>query len=459
MFRCEKCGIDFSKAKYTQHQKRKTPCVITQSPATVATSGFEGLKAYYDTILNLDKSTYMSSNDEPTPLDCVCEMISKIPVDLWSKSDLSILDPCCGNGNFSIPIFFELLKHHDKKTILEDILEFNDINEGRLEQVRKVFCGETYSLQISNHDFITYDTDKKYDLIVANPPYAKLLANGKRASKNHNLIKDFLEKALSQLKPKGYLLFITPDNWMSFADRNVLIEMLTSLQIIHLDIHSAKKYFKKIGSSFTWYVIQNCASYKDMCVSGVWKKKGYTGSVVSSPRKYIPLLYNQTVQTILSKTVDNASLIKFDVKTSSDLHKYTKKQYIRDTPDEEYRYKLIHTPCQTVYASRPHKYQEGYKVFISTTDKYKVFVDNCGMTQSIVFILCSSEEQAKKYAYILEHPLYVFINNICRWGNFNNIRILQSFPSPDLDYTGNPQEIYDIFHLTEEEVRCIHDML
>jgi tRNA1(Val) A37 N6-methylase TrmN6 len=429
--------------------------IVQHAPVTLDTTDFEGLKAYYDETLNLDKTTYMSSNDEPTPLDCVREMISKIPADLWSKSDLSILDPCCGNGNFSIPIFFELLKHHDKKTILEKILEFNDINEGRLEQVSKVFCGETYALQVSNHDFITYDTAKKYDLIVANPPYAKFLENGKRASKNHNLIKDFLEKALSQLKPKGYLLFITPDNWMSFADRNVLIERVTSLQIIHLDIHSAKKYFKKIGSSFTWYVIQNCPFYKEMTVSGIWKKKEYTSSVVCSPRKYIPLLYNQTVQSILSKTVDNASLTKFDVKTSSDLHKYTKKQYIRDSPDEEYRYRLIHTPCQTVYASRPHKFQDGYKVFISTTDKYKVFVDNCGMTQSIVFILCSSEEQAKKYAEILEHPLFVFINNICRWGNFNNIRILQSFPLAEC----KPQEIYDHFHLTEEEVRFIEDTL
>ena len=57
---------------------------------------------------------------------------------------------------------------------------------------------------------------------------------------------------------------------MSFADRNVLIEIITGLQIIHLDIHSAKKYFKKIGSSFTWYIIQNCAFYKNMNVSGTW---------------------------------------------------------------------------------------------------------------------------------------------------------------------------------------------
>lgn len=425
------------------------------SKITIDNSSFNVIKKYYDEILNTDKSTYKSTNDEPTPIDCITEMITKIPNELWENKDLSILDPCCGNGNFSIPIIFELLKYHDKKTILEKILEFNDINESRLENVRSVFCSEKYNLQITNHDFITFNTTKKYDLIVANPPYAKLLENGKRASKNHNLIKDFIEKALSQLKPNGYLLFITPDNWMSYADRNILIQLITKLQIIHLDIHNAKKYFKKIGSSFTWYIIQNCPFYKNINVSGIWKKKEYVSSVKSTKRKYIPLLYNQIVQDILSKTIDNISLPKFEIKTSSDLHKYTKAKFISTEKTEEFKYKLIHTPSQTVYSSRPHKFQEGYKIFISTTDKYRVFIDKCGMTQSIVFIICSNEEQAKKYLQILQHPLYVFINNICRWGNFNNIRILQSFPIPNIEYSGNYEELYNYFNITKEEVQYI----
>jgi len=424
---------------------------------TIDTSSFDEIQKYYNEILNNDKSTYKSTNDEPTPIDCINEMISKIPNELWKKDNLTILDPCCGNGNFSVPILFELLKYHNKKIILEQILEFNDINNNRLENVRKIFCGKKYNLQITNNDFLTFNNNKKYNLIVANPPYAKILENGKRASKNHNLIKDFIQKALSQLKPNGYLLFITPDNWMSMADRNLLIKIITSLQIIHLDIHSAKKYFKKIGSSFTWYIIQNCAFYKNINISGIWKKKEYTGSVISKERNYIPLLYNQIVQNILSKTIDNVLLKKFDIKTSSDLHRYTKALLISKEKTEIFKYKLIHTPNQIVYSSRPHKFQEGYKVFISTTDKYKVFIDNCGMTQSVVFILCDNEEQAKKYLQILQHPLYVFINNICRWGNFNNIRILQNFPIPDIEY--NENNIYKYFNITEEEIFYIKNNL
>jgi tRNA1(Val) A37 N6-methylase TrmN6 len=423
---------------------------------SIETNSYEELKTYYNKVLNIDKSTYKSSNDETTPIECIEEMIAKIPSELWTREDLKILDPCCGNGNFHL-VISNMISSYNRKIILEKILYFNDINKDRLENVKKIFSNNLYNLNISNSNFLNdndNDNDNdKYDLIVANPPYAKLMEDGKRTSKNHNLIKDFIDKSLSLLKTNGYLLFITPDNWMSYADRNILIEKLTSLQIIHLDIHNAKKYFKKIGSSFTWYIIQNCPYYKDISISGIWKKEEYLSSVASQKMKFIPLLYNQTVQSILSKTILNTSLKKFDIKTSSFLHKYTKKELINTKETEIFKYKLIHTLKQTVYSSKPHKFQDGYKIFISTTDKYNLIIDNCGMTQSIAFILCDNQEQAQKYLKILYNPLYQFINNICRWGNFNNIRIMQQFPIPD-KYEDD-KDIYKSFKITDDEIDYI----
>ena len=156
----------------------------------------------------------------------------------------------------------------------------------------------------------------------------------------------------------------------------------------------------------------------------------------------------------MSKTIDKKDISKFKVETSSDLHKYTKKDFIHSTKGGEFIHKLHHTPTQTVWAKRPHKFQDGYKVFIGTTSYYKVFVDgpDCGMTQSIAFIRCESETQAKKIEKVLQHPLYTFINNICRWGNFNNIRILQSFPVCD-----NFDNVYQCFSISENEQRFIKD--
>jgi methylase of polypeptide subunit release factors len=340
----------------------------------------------------------------------------------------------------------KLENHHSRRTALENILEFGDINEARLANVRRIFCVESYNLQIHCQDFLARTDSKTYDLIVANPPYARIMPDGKRAAKNHNMIGEFVSAAIARLKPDGYMLFIIPDNWMSRADRNKIARLLTSLNIIRLDIHSAKRYFKKIGSSFTWILVQNRPFLDSINVSGVWKNKPYEGQVQAGPRDYIPLLYSQLVHDILAKTIDAVSRPKFGVLTSSDLHKYTKAALISTTQDAEHPFRLIHTPKQTVYSSRAHKFQDGWKVFISTTDKYACFVDNCGMTQSIAVVHCVDEAEAHRRCDILKHDLFKFINNICRWGNFNNVRILQNFPEPDCIET-----IYAQFGITPEE--------
>jgi type I restriction-modification system DNA methylase subunit len=252
-------------------------------------------------------STYHSTNDETTPIGCIEEMVSRLPTELWCRQNLTIMDPCCGNGNFFLVLYNLLLKQkkHKKKDILENILHFNDVNRDRMRIVSQIYCSGIYNLQTTMNDFLTYDTNKKFDLIVANPPYAKLMKDGKRCSKNHNLIRPFLQKSLEILKPGGFLLFITPNNWMSLADRNHIIHQLTSLQIIHLNIHTAKKWFKKIGSSFTWYIIENNPFYKDMVVEGIWKKKEYSNAVASRTRNFIPLFLTPIVDTILQKTLLN----------------------------------------------------------------------------------------------------------------------------------------------------------
>lgn len=386
---------------------------------------FEEIKEYFDD-LNTDLNHFVNSNDICTPMDCVKEMFDSLPEDFWQRKNLKILDSCCGNGNFHA--------YAALKTKLDN-LYFNEINTSRIKNL-KAYFGENIKLSIK--DFLEFDEKEEFDLVVSNPPYAKF-SNGKRVSKNHNLSRAFIKKSLRVTKEGGYILFIVPNNWMSYADRNSLPQELSKYQFRVLDINGAKKYFPKVGSSFTWFLLQKVPNKEPFVVKNHYVLHDESHVFLDENIKFIPLYYSAIVQSIVNKTLNNTKLEKYKVQTSSNLHKYTQKAFLSTEKNEEFKYKIIHTPSQIVYAKKAHKFQEGYKVFISLTNQYQTFIDECGMTQSIAFIRCKDLKEAKKIKKELDEPIYKFLNNITRYGNFNNIRILQNLP------------LFGTFELSEEE--------
>ena len=64
--------------------------------------------------------------------------------------------------------------------------------------------------------------------------------------------------------------------------------------------------------------------------------------------------------------------------------------------------------------------------------------------------IIDEDDLEKKYKKILEHPLYKFVNNICRWGNFNCIRILNRMTIPT-----DETDIYNSFNISQKEIEFI----
>ena len=77
---------------------------------TIANNDYATIKEYYDNVLNKNNDLVVTSNDEPTPITCVEEMVNKIPENFWKDKNVKILDPCCGCGNFPLVIYYKLIE-------------------------------------------------------------------------------------------------------------------------------------------------------------------------------------------------------------------------------------------------------------------------------------------------------------------------------------------------------------
>ena len=71
-----------------------------------------------------------------TPMSLVDDMLSKLPIHVWTDPDLKWLDPCVGMGNFMIAVYLRLIKSltiikdidRRKKHILENMLYMIELN-------------------------------------------------------------------------------------------------------------------------------------------------------------------------------------------------------------------------------------------------------------------------------------------------------------------------------------------
>lgn len=394
---------------------------------------FENIKEHFDK-LNKDESHFATRNDICTPMDLVKEMVDSIPNSFWNRKNLKILDPCVGNGNF--------LAYINMKTDLKN-LYFNEISDIRINNLKDYFGNK---INLTNKDFLTFDENEKFDLIVANPPYAKF-KDGKRVSKNHNLSREFIKKSLNMLNENGYLLYIVPDNWMSYSDINDLPLKTTENQILQINIHGPKKYFPTVGSTFTWFLLEKTNPKKPTLIKNYYKLVSEDYVEIFSKLNFIPLYYNETVKSIINKVIYKETE-KYTVKTSSQIHHYTKKDFISTEESTDYPFRVIHTPSQTCYSSIKHVDHDLWKVFIPLTNQYKPFIDkDCGATQSIAYIPAKSKDEANKILKDISNEVYKFVVAITRYGNFNNVRVLQRMSKHDkIKLTNKEQELIKKFN-------------
>ena len=265
-------------------------------------------------------------------------------------------------------------------------------------------------------------------------------------SKNQSLSNIFIEKSIDLLNPEGYLCYITPNNWMTYNNNNTtLAKLLNEGSFIVID-NNAKKFFPKVGSSFTIFIWQKGVYDNKTTVYNNYLINDVQENIYLSPQlKFIPLYVSKETISLSKKLVsDNRNL--FDYRC--DLHNFTQKEKLSDEKDDTFLYRTIHTARKTRFAKIKQDIFDKWTIIIPLSTYYIPYITTqTNVTQSVGYISFDTKEEAEIYLERITKDEIKLLVHLTRYGNFNNIKVLRH-----LKFDGD-------YSLTEKEKSAVNTLV
>jgi hypothetical protein len=295
---------------------------------------------------------------------------------------------------------------------------------------------------------------EKFDIIIGNPPFQ---GNGRKKP-----YINIIYKCINTLHNKGYLLFVTPKMSIGFLlgseVSQVKIKKFYNILFINTSNDIKYKYFNKIGSDFTYFLVQN-DEYKDNT------HIIYDDNMEND----ITLNFNSIL------TTDNTRLYK-DIFMK--LLKINENQWGRsaarieknlvDKEDTSHPNKIIYKmktdPKNDEYkwTSESHKDMNKYKVFYPTLgdryiiDKYHNLFPG---TSFVPYILCNSLNECNNIVKLGNSHLFKFLKNAFKSQRSSVDYIWRNLIKPSsFDIPINTDDdIYKYFNLTKDDIKIIEN--
>jgi tRNA1(Val) A37 N6-methylase TrmN6 len=198
--------------------KNKNKNKNTQNNTNISKSFNEFTLLSYEITKNLDIKTKKNNGIYFTP-QCIINECFIFLDDFYKKNNIhikNILEPCCGSCEF-INKLNEIFNNKNITGIENNYFIYSKIKDINFNNN----TNNTNDITLINKSFFDYNEDKKFDLIIGNPPFYVILKNNIQ-KKYHkffdgrpNIFILFIIESLKKLEENGILCFVLPKNFLN----------------------------------------------------------------------------------------------------------------------------------------------------------------------------------------------------------------------------------------------------
>jgi hypothetical protein len=424
----------------------------------------------------INKNNKEKNGEVCTPLELVCDLLEKMPIEIWKNPLLKWFDPANGNGNFLIVVYYKLmdeLKFHNlyiepsirSKHIIENMLYMVELNPeciatclGLFQRIDatatpNIVCADFLKAEDAQlwNDVFFYQKNKEvelFDIILGNPPYN---IDGIKHKGKKNVYVFFALKGFDLLKKGGLLAYIHPPTYRIphhkiQHTRMDLNHIYTNKRIICIKMFSIIKTKKMMNvmMNVDYIIVENTQNnhlYESTIIDV--DEKEYKQLI--RPNEFIPN-YGLPILKKMKTKADAAGNLELIL--TSEMHA----QLISGGTT----YKNIHgikkKGIKICYSKKPHSLQNKRKLIINGIGSYNyVFYDKhgeYGFTQSPIAVC----EPSSNTLHLIQSKLFHYLADATKIiGNNFNIQTLLFLPLIIKPEIANENDLYDYFEFTNEE--------
>lgn len=225
----------------------------------------------------------------------------------FEEDEINILEPSVGVGNF-LPFIFK--KYEEIKKVNIDVVDIDEKNMQILKLLlKKQRIPTNVHINFIVTDTLLYKFNKRYDLVIGNPPFSKLKAKEATKYLNNNINKDttntfefFLEKAL---RISDYVVMITPKALLNTPEFTSTRELLSEKKIECIQDYG-ENGFKGVLVETICLFIDTLGQPEDTIVESITLKKSITQKQKYITDKSYPywIIYRDDFFDGISKRLD-----------------------------------------------------------------------------------------------------------------------------------------------------------